>query len=53
MKKKVYDVWFISNLVAENFYKSLPRARKERQIAPQASGGNPLSIRQIPAIRKA
>jgi hypothetical protein len=31
----------------------LPRARKERQIAPQASAGDPLFINSLLAIRKA
>jgi len=53
---------FISKLVDQIFDESLPRARKERQIAPQAlyragagqaSAGDPLSINSLPAIRKA
>jgi hypothetical protein len=31
--------WIISKLVDRIFYESLPRARKESQIAPQASAG--------------
>ena len=31
--------WTISRLVDRIFYESLTRARKERQIAPQASAG--------------
>jgi hypothetical protein len=34
------------------FNETLPRARKERQIAPQASAGYPLSINSLLAIRK-
>jgi len=44
--------WFISKLVDQIFNESLPRARKERQIAPQASAGDPLSIICLLAIRK-
>jgi hypothetical protein len=32
-------IWIISKLVDRIFYESLARARKERQIAPQASAG--------------
>jgi hypothetical protein len=44
---------FISKLVGQIFNESLPRARKERQIALQASAGYPLSINFLLAIRKA
>jgi len=44
---------FISKLVGQIFDESLPRARKERQIAPQASAGYPLSMNSLLAIRKA
>jgi len=45
--------WFISKLVDQTFNESLPRARKERQIAPQASAGYPLPINSLLAIRRA
>ena len=32
-------IWIISKLVDRIFYENLPRARKESQIAPQASAG--------------
>jgi hypothetical protein len=35
------------------FHESLPRARKESQIAQQASAGYPLSKNFLSAIRKA
>jgi hypothetical protein len=44
---------FISKSVDHNFHESLPRARKERQIAQQASAGYPLSINSPLVIRKA
>jgi hypothetical protein len=44
---------FISKLVGQIFAESLPKAQKERQIAPQASAGYPLSINSLLAIRKA
>jgi len=44
---------FISKLVAQIFTARLPRARKERQIAPQASAGYPPSIDSPLAFRKA
>ena len=34
-----WKIWIISKLVDRIFYESLPRARKESQIAPQASAG--------------
>jgi hypothetical protein len=52
----------ITYLVDQIFSESLPRARKERQIAPQAlyragagqaSAGYPLPINSLLAIRKA
>jgi len=43
---------FISKLVDQIFNENLPRARKERQIAPQASAGYPLSINPLLAFRK-
>jgi hypothetical protein len=43
----------ISKLVDQISSEGLPRARKERQIAPQASAGYPLSINSLLAIRKA
>jgi hypothetical protein len=45
--------WFISKLVDQIFNESLTRARKERQIAPQASAGYPPSINSLLAFRKA
>jgi hypothetical protein len=45
--------WFISKLVGQIFDESLPGVRKERQIAPQASAGYPLSVNSLLAIRKA
>jgi len=48
-----FDTWFISKLVGQNFNESSPMAWKERQIAPQASAGYPLSINSLLAIRKA
>jgi hypothetical protein len=47
------NLWFIPKLVDQIFNESLPRARKERQIAPQASAGYPLSINPLLAFRKA
>jgi len=47
------NFWFISKLVDQIFDESLPRARKERQIAPQASAGYPLCLNSLLAIRKA
>ena len=44
---------FISEFVGRIFAESLPRARKERKIAPQASAGDPLALNSRPAIRKA
>jgi hypothetical protein len=46
-------IGFISKLVDHIFNETLPRSRKERQIAPQASAGYPLSINSLLAIRKA
>jgi hypothetical protein len=48
-----YQTRLISKLVDQIFGESLPRARKERQIAPQASAGYPLSINSPLPIRKA
>jgi hypothetical protein len=57
-----FQYWFISKFVDQIFNESLARARKERQIAPQAlyrdgagqaSAGYPLPINSLPAIRKA
>jgi len=45
--------WFISKFVDRIFHESLPRARKESQIAQQASAGDPLSMNPLPIIRKA
>jgi hypothetical protein len=45
--------WIISKLVDRIFYEGLTRARKERQIAPQASAGYPLPINPLLAFRKA
>jgi hypothetical protein len=39
-------------LVDQNFNKNRPRARKEREIAPQASAGVPLCIKILLAFRK-
>jgi len=36
--------WIISKLLELIFYEGPTRARKERQLAPQASAGYPLSI---------
>ncbi len=44
--------WIISKLVDRIFYEGLTRARKERQIVPQASAGYPLSINSLLAFRK-
>ena len=41
------------SIVGQIFNETLPRARKERQIAPQASAGYPLSINSLLAVRKA
>jgi hypothetical protein len=35
------------------FHENLPRARKESQIALQASAGDPLSMNPLSVIRKA
>jgi len=43
----------ISKLVDQIFTESLVRDRKERQVAPQASAGYPLSINSLLAFRKA
>jgi hypothetical protein len=43
----------ISKLVDQILGENLPRARKERQIAQQASAGHPLSINSLLDIRKA
>jgi len=43
----------ISKFVDRIFYESLPRARKESQIAQQASAGYPLSMNPFSFIRKA
>jgi hypothetical protein len=45
-------IWFISKLVDQNFNKNWIRVRKERKIAPQASAGNPLSLKTLPEFRK-
>jgi hypothetical protein len=42
-----------SKRVDRIFKESLPRSRKERQLAPQASAGYPLSINFGLAFRKA
>jgi hypothetical protein len=42
----------ISQFVDQIFTESLARARKERQIAPQASAGYPLSRNSLLAFRK-
>jgi hypothetical protein len=42
----------ISKLADQIFNETLPGARKERQLAPQASAGYPLSINSRLAIRK-
>jgi hypothetical protein len=44
---------FISKFVGRIFQESLPRARKESQIAQQASAGDPLSMNPLLVIRKA
>ena len=44
---------FISKLVDQVFKESLARARKERQIAPQASAGYSLAIYLLLPFRKA
>jgi hypothetical protein len=43
----------MSKLVDLIFSENSPKARKESQIAPQASAGYPLSINSLLAIRKA
>ena len=45
--------WFISKFAGQIHNKRLPRAREERQLAPQASAGYPLSLNSLLAIRKA
>jgi len=50
---KSQNIRIFSKLADQIFYESLPRARKERQIARQASAGHPLSIKPLLAIRKA
>jgi hypothetical protein len=42
----------ISNLADQTLNESLRRARKERQIAPQASAGVPLLLFPLLAFRK-
>ena len=44
---------FISKFVGRIFHESLPRARKESQIAQQASAGDPLSMTPVSVIPKA
>jgi hypothetical protein len=45
--------WVISQLVDLIFFEGLTRARKKRQIAPQASAGYPLSINPcLPSARR-
>jgi hypothetical protein len=44
---------FISKLVDHIPEESLARARKERQIAPQASAGYSFAINLLPPFRKA
>jgi hypothetical protein len=44
---------FISKLVDQIYHKSLPRDRKKRQLAPQASAGYRLSIGPVLAFRQA
>jgi hypothetical protein len=51
--KRIEKNLFISKFVAQIFSESLPRARKERQLAQQASAGYPLSINSLLVIRKA
>jgi hypothetical protein len=46
-------MWFISKFVDRIFHESLPRARKESQIAQQASAGYPFSMNPLLVIRKA
>jgi hypothetical protein len=48
-----YRKRIISKFVDQIFHESLPRARKERQLAQQASAGYPLSINSLLVIRKA
>ena len=50
--RNVYPFWIISKLVDRIFYGGLSRARKERQIAPQASAGCPPPINPPLAFRK-
>jgi hypothetical protein len=45
--------WFISKFVDRIFHESLPRARKESQIAQQASAGYFFSMNPLLVIRKA
>jgi len=45
--------WIISKFVDHILHESFPRARKERQLAPQASAGYPLSLISLLVIRKA
>jgi hypothetical protein len=44
---------FISKLAGRILAESLPRARKERRVAQQASAGFSRSLNPLPAIRKA
>jgi len=46
-------MWFISKFVDRIFHESLPRARKESQIAQQASAGDPPSMNTLSVVRKA
>jgi hypothetical protein len=45
--------WIIAKLVDLIFYEGPTRARKGRQIAPQASAGYPLSLNPLLAFCKA
>jgi len=50
---EIIEIGFISKFVDQNLRESLPRDRKERQVAPQASAGYPFSINSRPFCRKA
>ncbi|KPK90486.1 MAG: hypothetical protein AMJ94_09295 [Deltaproteobacteria bacterium SM23_61] len=53
MREDPYNIWIISKFVDLIFHESLPRARKESQIARQASAGDPLSRNPLPVFRNA
>jgi hypothetical protein len=52
-ERRYKKIRFISKFVDQIFHQSLPRGRRERQIAPQASAGYALSRISLLGIRKA